>query len=328
MSVDLAHPPPNTTPETAVHISQLAPKYIKRATSSLPWPLSVFSRDDPPEVWAAYETLFLECLRTGDDRSARAILDRLLARFGDKNERVMGYQCMLEEALASNDKDLESVLKIANEILGSDEANVPVQKRRVAVLKSLNRIPEAIKRLTELLDMSPTDAESWAELSDLYLSQGMSDQAIFCLEELLIVQPNAWNMHAKIGEILYASVDSSTTNALELARIYSESMRRFLRSIELCENYLRGYYGLHLTAQKLVKLIPDASKASTKDDAYNDVALPTEGTVQALNEMAVDKLGEIVRKGSAKEQGWDGYDTAELQAARELLDQGTAKVDR
>ena len=107
---------------------------------------------------------------------------------------------------------------------------------------------------------------------------------------------------------------------MELARIYAESLRRYLRSIELCENYLRGYYGLNLTSQKLLALIPEASTSSTKDDTYSDLALPTEGTVQALNEMAVTKLGEIVRKGSAKEMGWDGYDEGELKAARELLD--------
>ena len=97
-------------------------------------------------------------------------------------------------------------------------------------------------------------------------------------------------------------------------------MRRYLRSIELCDNYLRGYYGLLLTTQKLLVVISNASKGHSKDDTYNDLALPTEGTVQALNEMATAKLGEIVRRGSAHERGWDGFDAAEMQAARELID--------
>lgn len=70
----------------------------------------------------------------------------------------------------------------------------PVTKRRIALLKTLRKIPEAITSLNALLDASPTDAEAWAELSELYLSQGMYPQAIFALEEVLLVTPNAWNV--------------------------------------------------------------------------------------------------------------------------------------
>jgi tetratricopeptide (TPR) repeat protein len=70
----------------------------------------------------------------------------------------------------------------------------PVQKRRVALLVSMGRIQLAIGVLVDLLQISPTDAEAWAELSDLYLSQNCYDQAVFCLEEVLLVMPNAWNV--------------------------------------------------------------------------------------------------------------------------------------
>jgi tetratricopeptide (TPR) repeat protein len=70
----------------------------------------------------------------------------------------------------------------------------PVQKRRVALLVSMGKIQLAIGVLVDLLQISPTDAEAWAELSDLYLSQNSYDQAIFCLEEVLLVMPNAWNV--------------------------------------------------------------------------------------------------------------------------------------
>jgi tetratricopeptide (TPR) repeat protein len=48
--------------------------------------------------------------------------------------------------------------------------------------------------------MSPTDAEAWAELADLYLSQGLYPQAIFALEEVLVLMPNAWNVSLKCVE--------------------------------------------------------------------------------------------------------------------------------
>jgi len=53
---------------------------------------------------------------------------------------------------------------------------------------------EAITALNKFLDASPTDAEAWAELADLYVSQGMYQQGMFALEEVLLVTPNAWNV--------------------------------------------------------------------------------------------------------------------------------------
>lgn len=58
----------------------------------------------------------------------------------------------------------------------------------------MNRTTEAITALNDFLDASPTDAEAWSELSDLYVSSGMFPQAIFALEEVLLVTPNAWNV--------------------------------------------------------------------------------------------------------------------------------------
>ncbi len=69
-----------------------------------------------------------------------------------------------------------------------------MMKRRIALLRSLSRTADAIEALVELLGASPTDIEAWTELSDLYVAQGLFSQAEFCLEEVLLVAPNAWNV--------------------------------------------------------------------------------------------------------------------------------------
>lgn len=70
----------------------------------------------------------------------------------------------------------------------------PVSKRRIALLKSMGNMTEAISALTRFLESAPTDAEAWAEIADLYAGQGLYQQAIFALEEVLLVTPNAWNV--------------------------------------------------------------------------------------------------------------------------------------
>jgi tetratricopeptide (TPR) repeat protein len=76
----------------------------------------------------------------------------------------------------------------------------PVSKRRIALFKSLGKTSEAITALTKYLEVSPTDSEAWAELSDLYISQGMYAQGIFALEEVLLIAPNAWNVSTHLLE--------------------------------------------------------------------------------------------------------------------------------
>ena len=80
---------------------------------------------------------------------------------------------------------------------------------------SLSREPDAITDLTELLEASPTDLESWAELCELYMFQGLYQQAEFCLEEILLSTPNAWNVRwprcTPILALLILQSDSSTS---------------------------------------------------------------------------------------------------------------------
>lgn len=56
-------------------------------------------------------------------------------------------------------------------------------------------------------------------------------------------------IHARLGELQYmaASTVAASENAAILRHL-AESLKRFCRSIELCDDYLRGYYGLRLVS--------------------------------------------------------------------------------
>ncbi len=136
----------------------------------------------------------LSCLRTGDAESAHKCLERLSGRFGAENERFMALRGLYQEATAHNDQELEAVLKEYDTIIKHEPANIPVIKRRVALLKSMGRIPDAIGALVRFLDAVPTDGEAWAEISDLYVDQGLYQQAIYALEEVMLITSNAWNV--------------------------------------------------------------------------------------------------------------------------------------
>ncbi|KAL5419444.1 hypothetical protein PMIN04_006942 [Paraphaeosphaeria minitans] len=310
---NLLTPPARIPPQTALQLSQKAALVLSSApTSSLPWPLSLLFSRETPETWAIHENLLLAALRTGDDAAARQILDRLTTRFGAYNERMIALKGVYDEALAKDDKDLEKVFNDYEKVLKDDPTNISVRKRRIAVLKSLGRTADAITALTVLIENSPTDAEAWAELSELYASTGAWGQAIFCLEEVLLMMPNAWSAHAQVATLHYLS-SSASVPALTLA------LRHFARAVELNDSYLRGYYGLKLVSQKLLPLLSESSGSKRNADE-DDVAPPKLQSVKKLEEIATAKLGEIVRKYSASKKSQSGYYEAEIIAARELLD--------
>jgi len=83
------------------------------------------------------------------------------------------------------------------------------------------------------------------------------------------------------------------------------------------------------TTSRLLAILSKTTKVPTaSSDIPGDLAPPSLLSVQKLNQLATSKLAEIVRRGSAGEAGWDGYDQAELIAARELLDRDTQTIER
>jgi tetratricopeptide (TPR) repeat protein len=327
---NLLTPPSTIPPPIALQLSQKAPPILSSSpTSSLPWPLSLLFSTESPEIWTIHENLLLASLRTGDDVSARKVLDRMTTRFGEHSERIIALRGIYEEALAKNDKELEQIFQGYEKILREDPTNFSVRKRRVAVLKSLGRIGDAITALTVLLENSPIDAEAWAELSELYARQSAWGQAIYCMEEVLLIMPNAWTAHAQLATLHYLSATSQSSNQLQSLTL---SLRHFCRSVELNEYYLRGFYGLKVLAKKLIPLLSDSSTSSKRNNNSSnseddDARPPKLETVKKLEELATSKLAEIIRQYGSGKKGWTGFNEAEVIAARELLDQD-GKIER
>ncbi|KAF7546164.1 hypothetical protein G7Z17_g8637 [Cylindrodendrum hubeiense] len=324
MAPSLLQPQGHLSPAETLKLAQQAPDILRRnpkAISASPL-LSLFSAPETADLWTIYENLLLSCLRTGDDESAHHCLERLVLRFGDNNERLMAFKGLVKEAEASNHNELLAVLKEYEDILEDNQANIPIAKRRVALFRSMGKTPEAITALIGLLEFSPTDAEAWSELADLYLSQGLYSQAIHALEEVLVVTPNAWNMHARLGEVSLMAANVSTEGFPQ--KHLAESLKRFCRSIELCEDYLRGYYGLKKVTDKLLSE-PVKLKKQTEGEGFS---LPQKETIEKLNQAATKKLAEIVRRHGAQEPLWQGYNADEIVAAKALLDSSASNVVR
>ncbi|KAL6242347.1 Inositol phosphatase SIW14 [Rhinocladiella similis] len=299
----------SSDPAAALQKAQQAPLILSKASSvSTNFPASIFSSADSIELWNDLEQLLYACLRTGDDKSAFLCVEKLTERFGPTNERVMALKGLYQEAVASDMTAIKKILEDYNKILMENPMNVPVLKRRIALIRSIGRPQEAITDLVEFVDSFPTDMEAWCELSDLYQTQGCSSQAIFCLEEALLITPNAWNLHARLGELEYMA-GVSAPDSPEGRDHLSLAVKRFSRSIELCDGYLRGFYGLKLVADKLLQ-------TSTTSRAQGSTDLTPE-KLQKLSQLATSKLEAIVRDRTTRRS--PGVNESELAAAKDLL---------
>ena len=126
MAPSLIHPPSHLSPAEAMQLSQKAPTVLQTLPASVSSsPLfALFSAKETPDVWVKYENLLLSCLRTGDELSAHQCLERLVTRFGAKNERVMALKGLLKEADAHDNAELEEILQDYDLILGQDDTNI------------------------------------------------------------------------------------------------------------------------------------------------------------------------------------------------------------
>lgn len=126
MSSSLLHPPAHLPPAVALQLSQQAPSLLASKPSVISQYSinSLFSEAESSELWTTYEHLMLSCLRTGDEKSATLCLERLIARFGAGNERLMALKGLFEEATAEDEIALQAILSNYENILAESSSNI------------------------------------------------------------------------------------------------------------------------------------------------------------------------------------------------------------
>ncbi|KAL1465453.1 hypothetical protein WDU94_005026 [Cyamophila willieti] len=194
--------------------------------------------------------------------------------------RVRSLIVMKLEAQERYDEALDHL----DTIIKLDESNTTARKRKICILKAKNKIPEAIKELTEYLKKFMTDQETWQELCDLYLAEGDYSKAAFCMEELFLHHPHNHLLHQRYADILYTM---GGPEQLELATSH------YLMAINLNAKNIRALYGLLLTSQQLqnsAKTTSNKKKEASKRVVWVSKRLKqlyqeATGNTESLNEL-------------------------------------------
>ncbi|KAG1097768.1 hypothetical protein G6F42_018117 [Rhizopus arrhizus] len=212
-------------------------------------------------IWPFYEQVAIAALDVQDFSLADTCIDKLKTRFTEKSLRFRRLLGMRFEAQGK----LDEAQEVYDTILQEDDTNMLASKRQIALLKTRNKESDMIEALTKYLDTYYDDHEAWLELCDIYLSKYMYDQAAYCCEEIIILQPSNHVFFLKYAEILY------TLNHLPLA------LKHYCKVLELCTDNVRSLYGLQLCASKLL--------TSNEVDRASD-----------LQALATERLLEVYKK--------------------------------
>eukprot|EP01104_Vermistella_antarctica_P002646 TRINITY_DN12861_c0_g1_i1.p1 TRINITY_DN12861_c0_g1~~TRINITY_DN12861_c0_g1_i1.p1 ORF type:complete len:302 (-),score=33.84 TRINITY_DN12861_c0_g1_i1:29-934(-) len=212
--------------DTSCRRSDLAVTYGRNLTTSAP---SWLNQD--PEEWTIREQVYLAALDVSDFKLAQSCLRQIKARFpGSKRMKVLTI--MYLEASGAWDKAEMAY----NELVDSDPTNVMAWKRLICVSRSRGDILGAITRLVEYLEVFMSDLNAWAELAELYMRVGKYTQAQFCVEELILAQPENFAYHTRYAELVYTQGGVSN---YQIARSY------YSKSLQLnSKNNMRALYGL------------------------------------------------------------------------------------
>jgi len=145
-------------------------------------------------------------------------------------------------------------------------------KRRIARLNGQERANE----LATFVEVHATDVEAYTELASVYESLGMDNQAIWCLHEVLLIIPTAYPICAKLGDFCYRKKD------------FSEALKWYLRSVELCDGYITGLIGVIGSAEE----IQDVKTANwAKHELQATLEVPGK-----RSESEISKAREVVTK--------------------------------
>lgn len=203
------------------------------------------------EKWVVYEQVCTAALDCHEMKLAKECLSKLNEEFPG-SLRVKKLEAMQLEAL----EKYEEAAQCYESLLGQEEANAVVHKRRVALLLSQNQVAEAIRELSDYLKRFMGDQEAWLQLSGLYLREQDLPRAAFCLEELILCNPHNHLYYQRYAEVQYTIGNFET---MELARAY------FAQAVKLNPNNIRALYGLFLASSHIASL-PKCSVQKKKDN--------------------------------------------------------------
>lgn len=228
------------------------------------------------EVWSVYEQVAVAAMDCQCLDVAKLCIDMLLSKFPD-SLRVGRLEGMLYEAKGQ----WQQADKIYQQIIEAQPSDAFAHKRKAAIAKGQGNLAGAVEALKNYLDIFMADHDAWRELAEIYISIQKYNQAAFCYEELIMMEPSNATWHLKYAEVQY------TMGGLESLKI---AKRYYASAIKLSAGRnMRALYGLCLCDSAITQ-----SKGRNKDEESTELqALASSVILKKYKEKCPKKLALV-----------------------------------
>ncbi len=204
------------------------------------------------EYWDVQEQICTAAAEQGEWELLKSVSKRIYEKFPSsfRTRLMFGRR---REALSL----WPDALKTYMELVADDPMCRLAYKRQVAVLKSQQKVPEAIAMLNYYLSHFGTDGEAWAELAVLCLEQTRISHALYAANELVLIDPNNHASHTLVADIYMTAGDKEEVVLARKHYAASLSARK--------KKNLRALYGMWLAAS----VLDQNYELSTEEQVHN-----------------------------------------------------------
>lgn len=257
---------------------------------------SLFTDDNGNEKWLICEQVYLAALDCNNKAVAEECLKLIKKAFQNPNsQRIQKLEGMHRE-FEGKFKEAE---EIYNKIKVENPTNLSVMKRLVCIHKAQSNYNKAITELNDILMIYVTDIATWEELGELYLWESNYQAALFCYEELLVLDSTNSNYHVRVADIYYTLGEYD--GLMKARKHYTFALNLLAPALNP-----RGLYGLLTTAKILAQEyyngneegMKRSSLYSKEDEAVNK-ALVDFANDEVAKHFAKKALGKVITKALA-----------------------------
>eukprot|EP01095_Lingulamoeba_sp_RSL-Kostka_P009755 TRINITY_DN3377_c1_g1_i1.p1 TRINITY_DN3377_c1_g1~~TRINITY_DN3377_c1_g1_i1.p1 ORF type:complete len:308 (+),score=68.97 TRINITY_DN3377_c1_g1_i1:106-1029(+) len=212
------------------------------------------------EEWVIREQIFIAALDRGEHKIATVHFKCLQLKFGPNHtkkkamfdEEEIEFNCfnsaritllygMLKEAAGK----YKVASCIMDHLLKENPSNPAYLRRKIAIYKALDAPDKVIKALKKYLNVFQVDHVGWLELADVYIAQCKYEEAAFCFEEIILLNPNNPHIYTKYAEVLYTIGGEEN---------YITARKYFSHALNLSINISRAKFGLLTTCLAISNL--------------------------------------------------------------------------
>lgn len=151
---------------------------------------------------------------------------------------------------------------------------------------------EAIEYATQYLDVYQSDADAWAELAELYTILGVHDKSTFSWAEAVLLKPFDQSLHASYADSIYAQALESSNEAS-----YHLALKYYLRSVELCKDFLRGFCGIKVCCDAILEksTASNTTRTLSREKGEAEPYMISDAKIRALDVMCTQVLSRLSR---------------------------------